>query len=118
MFDIAWSEILLIGVLVLLVMGPSELPKMMRSIGRVMGKARSFSRQFKAGLDDIARETELDEIRRKANQAQTLRPDALLASAIDEDGEIRESLSGQVKSEDGASPTNDGRKSAQDGKAS
>jgi len=77
-----------------------------------MGKARSFSRQLKAGLDDIARETELDEIRRKANQAQTMRPDTLLASAFDDDGEIRESLSDKVKPEDDPKPAaGDGDKS-------
>ena len=58
MFDIGWTEMLGLGIVVLLVMGPRELPVMLRTLGRYAGRARALSQSFRAQLDDIARDVD------------------------------------------------------------
>lgn len=65
MLDIGWSEFLVIGVIALLVIGPKELPGALRTAGQYMARARSLAREFRDGLDDIAREAELKDIEKK-----------------------------------------------------
>lgn len=64
MFDIGWSEIFVIAVIALLVIGPRDLPKVLREIGRWARAARRLAREFQASLDDALRESEIDELRR------------------------------------------------------
>lgn len=62
MFDIGWSELLVIGALALIVVGPKDLPGMLRNLGRYMGKARSMAREFQRSMEDAAREADLSEL--------------------------------------------------------
>ncbi len=62
MLDIGWSELLLVGVLALLVVGPRELPRLLRTVGRWAGKARGLAREFQRTMDDVAREADLKEL--------------------------------------------------------
>lgn len=57
MFDIGWSELLLIGIVSLIVIGPKDLPGMFRTLGRFTAKARSMGREFQRAMDDAARES-------------------------------------------------------------
>lgn len=61
---ISWSEILIIGVLALLVIGPKDLPKVLRAVSIYVGKARELAREFQSGLDDMVRQAELDELKK------------------------------------------------------
>jgi sec-independent protein translocase protein TatB len=65
MFDIAPSEFMLVAVLALLVIGPKELPKAMRVVGKWVGKARAVAGQFRSGFDNMVREAELEEMEKK-----------------------------------------------------
>lgn len=62
MLDIGWSELLVIGLLALLVVGPKELPGLLRTIGQYVGKARSMAREFQRSMEDAAREADLGEL--------------------------------------------------------
>jgi sec-independent protein translocase protein TatB len=62
MLDIGWQELLVIGVLALLVVGPKELPGLLRTVGQWAGKARSVAREFQRSMEDAAREADLDEL--------------------------------------------------------
>lgn len=62
---IGLSEFLLIAVVALIVVGPKDLPLMMRKLGRMVGKARSMASEFRHAFDDIARQAELDELRKE-----------------------------------------------------
>ena len=64
MFDIGWSELLIIGVIALIVVGPKELPVLLRTIGRYVGIIRKQAAEFRAQFDEALRETELDQIRK------------------------------------------------------
>lgn len=65
MFDIAPSEMLLVAVVALLVIGPKDLPLALRSAGRWMGKVRRMSNHFRAGVETMIREAELAEIEKE-----------------------------------------------------
>ena len=70
MFDIAWSELLVIVVVAVVVVGPKDLPRLMRTAGQWAGRARAMADQFRRSFDDMARQTELDELRREVQQLQ------------------------------------------------
>jgi sec-independent protein translocase protein TatB len=65
MFDVAPSELLLVAVIALVVIGPKDLPRVMRVVGHWAGKARNIARQFRAGFDEMVRESELREMEEK-----------------------------------------------------
>ena len=65
MFDIGYSELLLIAIVTLLVVGPKELPNLLRSIGKWTGKARAMARHFRSGFDTMIREAEIDEMNKQ-----------------------------------------------------
>jgi sec-independent protein translocase protein TatB len=65
MFDVAPTELLLVAIVALVVIGPKDLPLALRVLGRWVGKARAVSRQFRAGFDDMIREAELKEMEEK-----------------------------------------------------
>lgn len=64
MFDIGWSELLIIGALLLVVVGPKELPKLMRTVGKYAGVLRRQANEFRNYFDEAMREAELDEIKK------------------------------------------------------
>jgi len=65
MFDIASTELLLVAVVALIVIGPKDLPRVMRTVGRWMGRARGVARHFRSGLDAMIREAELEEMEQR-----------------------------------------------------
>ena len=65
MLDVAPTELLLVAVVAVVVIGPKDLPKAMRFVGYWVGKARGVARQFRSGFDEMLRESELAEIEKK-----------------------------------------------------
>src|ERR1700683_296942 len=66
MFDLfSWSHILILLAVALVVVGPKDLPKLMNMIGKWAGKARAMANEFKKSFDDMARQSELDELRKE-----------------------------------------------------
>ena len=63
-----FSEFLLIAIVALVVVGPKDLPMMMRRLGQFVGKAKSMARDFQSAFEDIAKQTELDELRKEIEQ--------------------------------------------------
>lgn len=64
-------EILVIGIVALLVVGPKDLPLLMRRVGQFVGKARAMANEFRASFDDLARESELEELRKEVKALRT-----------------------------------------------
>jgi len=65
MFDIGYSELLIIAVVALIVIGPKDLPRVMRIVGQWVGRARGMARHFRSGIDTMMRESELAEMEKK-----------------------------------------------------
>ena len=65
MLDIAPSELLLVALVALVVIGPKDLPRVMRTVGHWVGRARGMARHFLAGFDEMVRQSELEEMERK-----------------------------------------------------
>jgi sec-independent protein translocase protein TatB len=92
MFDIGWSELLVIGVVALVVIGPKDLPKALKTVGIWMRKARQISGEFRASLDQMVREAELDEVREQVKKAAEIDLDKEFAKTVDPTGSLAESL--------------------------
>lgn len=93
MFDIGWSEMLIVGVVALVVIGPKELPQALRAAGRMVGKARGIAGEFRQHWEDAMREAELDEIRRKAEEVAGLGDlKSAVGSILDPKGEIADAV--------------------------
>src|SRR3546814_20780201 len=65
MFDIGPSELLLCAVVALVVIGPKDLPRVMRVVGQWVGRMRGMARHFRSGVDTMIREAELEEMQAK-----------------------------------------------------
>ena len=90
MLDIGWSEMAMIALLALIVIGPKDLPTVMRTIGQYTRKARMMARDFQSSLDDMMHETELDEARKTVEKARTYNPKDEIEREVDPDGSVRE----------------------------
>jgi len=93
MFDIGWDEMALIAVVSLIVIGPKDLPVVLRQLGRWTRQARDMAAEFHRGLDDIARESELDDLKRKMMEAHA--PGGIarqIESAVDPDGSLARAM--------------------------
>jgi len=65
MFGVDTSELLVVAVLALLFIGPKELPRVMMKVGRWIGQLRGYARHFTAGIENVIREAELEEMEKK-----------------------------------------------------
>lgn len=63
-----FTEFIMIAIVALVVVGPQDLPKMMRQIGKIVAKARLMANEFRSAFDDIAREAELDELQKEIEE--------------------------------------------------
>ncbi len=92
MFGLAWSEILIIGVVALVVVGPKELPRAMRTAARWMRAGQKLAREFQGHVDELVREAELEELREKIQKAASEPLSSHIASALDPGGVMAEAL--------------------------
>ncbi len=73
MLDIGWSELLVVGVVALIVVGPKELPRLFRTVGQFVGKARSMAREFQRAMERAADEAGVNEVRDSFTKAASVR---------------------------------------------
>ncbi|HUK10247.1 MAG TPA: Sec-independent protein translocase protein TatB [Stellaceae bacterium] len=92
MFDFAWSELMVIAVVALVVIGPKDLPRVMRSLGKWASRARMVAREFQGSIDQMIRESELEEVRREVQKVAEINLDHEVKSAVDPGGEIGKAL--------------------------
>ena len=69
MLDIGWTEMLMIAVVAIVVIGPRDLPKLLKTVGGWVRKARATVRELQTGIEDLAREAELDEVKKSVESA-------------------------------------------------
>jgi sec-independent protein translocase protein TatB len=91
-FDIGWPELMLIGVVALLVIGPKDLPAALRVAGFWLRKARTLSREFQSSVEQMIRDAELDEMRQELKKATEFDIDKEIHKTVDPTGELAESV--------------------------
>ena len=92
LLDFGWSEILLIGTVALIFIGPKDLPKAMRVAGYWVRKARTLSREFQSSIDQMIREAELEEVHQELKQATEFDLEKEIRNTVDPTGELAESV--------------------------
>jgi sec-independent protein translocase protein TatB len=92
LLDFGWSELMLIGLVALVVIGPKDLPRALRIAGVWVRKARTLSREFQSSVEQMVREAELDEMRQELNKATQIDLDTEFRNAVDPTGSLTESL--------------------------
>ncbi len=88
MFDIGWQELFIVAVLALLVIGPKDLPRALRTMGKWVRRARTLAREFQGGLDDVMREADLDDVKNQMVSASGLDIGKEIETTIDPTGDI------------------------------
>ena len=92
MFDFAWSEIALIGVVALIAIGPKDMPVAIKAVSEVIKKARRMAGEFQTHVDEMVREADLGEVRDQINQIRSFDLKGVIKRTIDEDGSLERTL--------------------------
>jgi sec-independent protein translocase protein TatB len=92
MFDLGWTEILIIAVIALIVIGPKDLPSALKNVAYWVRKARGLTREFQKGVDDLVREAELDDVQKEIKTFTRGDLGRRIEETIDPTGSIKKSL--------------------------
>jgi sec-independent protein translocase protein TatB len=95
MFDLSWGEMGIIAVVALVVLGPKELPNALRTMSMLMKNARKLAGEFQSGVNEIIREADLEEARKKLQEVQSLNKNQIknaIEKAVDPTGEVKTAL--------------------------
>src|ERR1043166_1544807 len=95
MFDLSWGEMGILAVVALVVLGPKELPNALRTVSTVMKNARKLAGEFQSGVNEIIREADLEDARKKLNEVQSLNKAQIqnvIEKAVDPKGEMKSAL--------------------------
>ncbi|MDF1609888.1 Sec-independent protein translocase protein TatB [Hoeflea sp. YIM 152468] len=82
MFDIGWPELLVVAIVLIIVVGPKDLPPMLRAFGRTTKKLRAMAGEFRGQFDDALREAELDDVKKTFDEARKLNPMQTIRDAV------------------------------------
>ena len=82
MFDVGYSELLVIAIVLIVVIGPKDLPKMLRAFGKAMTRFRQVSGDFRRQFDEALKESDLGEVKKAIDSARSLDPRAQLRNAL------------------------------------
>ncbi|WP_119303241.1 Sec-independent protein translocase protein TatB [Dongia deserti] len=94
MFDLGWSELLIIGVVALVVLGPKELPNALRTVSNLTKTARKLAGEFQSGINDIVREADLEDARKAAQSISKGSISKTVENAVDPTGELKSTVTG------------------------
>jgi sec-independent protein translocase protein TatB len=92
-FDMSWSELLLIAIVALIVIGPKDLPRMVKIFASFARKARGLAREFQSGIEEMSREAELDSIKSEIDAAASTDFNQHIENTIDPGGALTKDLS-------------------------
>jgi sec-independent protein translocase protein TatB len=92
MFDIGWSELLVIGSIALIVVGPKDLPGLLRTLGKYAAQARGMAREFQRSMEEAAREADISDIKELREASNELRN--LKSMRLDQFGEKKKPAGG------------------------
>jgi len=90
--DIGWQELFIIALVTIIVVGPKEIPNVLRTLSRWVRKIKGLARDFQNSIDDLAREAELDDIRKELDAARDFDFEREFEETVDPTGEIQNSI--------------------------
>src|SRR5215217_6933897 len=76
MFEVGWTEMLVIAIVMIVVVGPKDLPNMLRTFGRTTAKLRAMASDFQRQFNDALKEAELDDVKKSVDELRSLNPAA------------------------------------------
>ncbi|TYC65815.1 twin-arginine translocase subunit TatB [Stappia sp. BW2] len=108
MFDIGWTELLVIACVAIIVVGPKDLPRMLRMLGQTVGKMRKLSREFQSTFNDALREAEqqadIADMKKQVESAANFNPLGDLKKSIEEDATRKADKPKEAASEPASPP--------------
>jgi sec-independent protein translocase protein TatB len=107
MFDFAWTEIALIGVVALVAIGPKDLPVAIKTVAQMIKKARRMAGEFQTHFDEMVREANLSEVRDQISSIRNFDVKGVIQQAVDGDGTIRKTFSENLLQPDWTAPGTD-----------
>jgi sec-independent protein translocase protein TatB len=100
MFDLAWSELFVVGLVAVLVLGPKELPQAMRTFAKAIRKVRSLGAEFQGHFNEMVREAELEDVRRQVQKFSQTSLAEHVTNRVDPKGEIKKEVEGTFQDPD------------------
>jgi sec-independent protein translocase protein TatB len=92
MFDFAWSEIVLIGAVALIAIGPKDMPAAIRTLSSMIKKARRMAAEFQTHVDEMVREADLGDVKKAFSDIRNLDIPSLVEKHVDPDRSIRDTF--------------------------
>ncbi|MGE0284578.1 MAG: Sec-independent protein translocase protein TatB [Rhodospirillaceae bacterium] len=100
MFDLAWSELFVVGLVAVLVLGPKELPQAMRTFAKAIRKIRSLGNEFQGHINELVRDAELEEVRKQVQKFSKTSLVDHVTHMVDPKGEIAKEVEGSLADPD------------------
>lgn len=94
MFDLGWSEFMLVAIVTVIVVGPKELPRVLRTVTQAIRKVRGLASEFHSTMEEMAREAEVDELTNQIRNANKRDFEETVSKTVDPSGELNKSLRG------------------------
>ena len=94
MFDIGWVEMMVVVVVMIIVIGPKDLPVVLHTMGRWIARVRAMARNFQDSIEELAEETGLDQMRDEVRSIGDFSIEDEIEKAIDPEGEMKEGIAG------------------------
>ncbi|AEW13235.1 MULTISPECIES: Sec-independent protein translocase protein TatB [Brucella] len=109
MFDIAWSELLIIAIVMIVVVGPKDLPKMLRAFGKATARMRTTANEFRHQFNEALKEAELEDVKTIIDEARSLDPRTRLTQVFDPIRSAGEDLRSGLQSATSMSPVTENK---------
>ncbi|MEL4069268.1 Sec-independent protein translocase protein TatB [Ochrobactrum sp. GPK 3] len=104
MLDVGWSELLVIAIVMIVVVGPKDLPKMLRAFGKATARMRATANEFRNQFNEALKEAELEDVKNIIDETRKLDPRSKLTQVFDPIRSAGEDLKSSIKSSTSMSP--------------
>ena len=105
MLDVGWTEILVIAIVLIIVVGPKDLPQMLRTFGRMVSKMRGMASDFRQQFDEALREADLEDVKKTIGEAQKLNPLNTIREAVNPLRQMGDEIKSDLQKATSLAPT-------------
>ncbi|MBT3792942.1 MAG: twin-arginine translocase subunit TatB [Rhodospirillales bacterium] len=99
MFDIGWVEMMVVIIVMVVVIGPKDLPGVLHTIGKWISQMRAMGRHFQENIEEMARDSGVDGVRDEMNALRDFRMDEEIEKAIDPKGELADGINADAQTD-------------------